>query len=84
MPERFVRRKIEDEEIWLDFQEGQFYGVNPTATAILELWRAGVREPGAITARLVEAFEVSPGDARAAVDAYLTEVRPLGLLDDPS
>jgi len=84
MPERFVRRKIEDEEIWLDFQAGQFYGVNPTASAILAAWREGVREPGALADRLATAFEVSREDALAAVQTFLDEARPLGLLDDPA
>ena len=82
MPERFVRRKIEDEEIWLDLQAGQFYGLNESAAALLVAWRAGVREPAALGDRLVAAFEVSREDALVAVDAFLADARARGLLDD--
>ena len=82
MPERFVRRKIEDEEIWLDFQAGQFYGLNETATAILAAWRDGAREPKAIAERLERVFEVSAEDALRAVTEFLPEAKELGLLED--
>ena len=81
MPERFVRRKIEDEEIWLDFEAGEFYGVNPTATAILAAWREGVREPADLAKRLSASFEVTPEEALAAVLSFLPEARTLGLLE---
>ena len=81
MPERFVRRKVEDEEIWLDLQAGQFYGVNETAAVLLAAWREGVREHGALADRLVTAFEVSREQALAAVLAFLPEARAGGLLE---
>ena len=80
MPERFVRRQIEDEEVWLDLEAGEFYGVNATAAAILAAWREGVHEPSVLAARLAAAFEVSPEDAVAAVEAFLPEARASGLL----
>ncbi len=82
MRERFFRRKIEDEEFWLDLQAGKFYGVNAPATAILEAWREGVRAPEAIAERLVGAFEVSREEALSAVNAFLAQARERSLLED--
>jgi hypothetical protein len=82
MPEksRFLRRKVEDEEFWLDLEAGRFYGVNETAAMILELWSKGVRAPTELADRLAEQFDVAPKDARAAVDEFLPEARSRGLL----
>ena len=77
---RFVRRKVEDEEFWLDLEAGRFYGLNETASEILELWSKGVREPADIAARICERFDVSAPDALAAVERFLAEARSRGLL----
>jgi PqqD family protein of HPr-rel-A system len=82
MPQRFLRRTIEDEEFWLDLEQGRFYGLNETGAAILEAWRAGARDPAAITARLAERFAVDAAAARPEVAAFLEEARRRGLLDD--
>jgi hypothetical protein len=79
--ERFVRRLVEDEEVWLDLEAGEFYGVNPAAAAILAAWREGVREPAAIAERLAGSFEVSRDEALAAVNAFLPAARERGFLD---
>jgi hypothetical protein len=82
MGDRFARRRIDDEEIWLDLQEGQFFGINGSGTAILAAWREGVREPAAIAERLVASFEVGRDEALAAVTAFLEEARARGLLEE--
>ena len=82
MRERFFRRKIDDEEIWLDVEGGRFYGMNETASAILEAWRAGVRDPGEIADRLAKDFEVSVDEARQAVETFLAEARTRGFAAD--
>ena len=77
---RFVRRKVEDEEFWLDLEAGRFYGLNEPAAAILEMWGRGVRAPAAIADELCRRFEVSARDALAAVEGFLPEARARGLL----
>ena len=81
MGERFARRKVEDEEIWLDLKEGQFYGINEAGSAILAAWREGVREPAAIAERLVQSFEVECDAALTAVTAFLEKACERGLLE---
>ncbi len=73
MPDRFVRRKLEDEEIWLDLAEGRYYSLNESGAAILDAWSQGLRDPQAIAARLVERFDVSIAEAVRAVEAFLVD-----------
>ena len=80
--DRFLRRKVEDEEFWLDLEAGRFYGLNETGSAILELWSKGVRTPGDLAAGLTEQFEVSAPDALAAIEKFLPEARASGLLTE--
>jgi hypothetical protein len=77
---RFLRRKVEDEEFWLDLEAGRFYGLNETASAILDLWSRGTRTPAGLAKGLSERFEVSEQDALAAVEEFLPEARARGLL----
>jgi hypothetical protein len=79
---RFLRRKVEDEEFWLDLEAGRFYGLNETASAILDLWSKGTRLPADLAARLTEQFEVSAADALAAVEEFLPEAHARGLLTE--
>ena len=80
MADRFLRRRLDDEEIVVDLEKGEFYGLNATAARILELWREGVKEPTAIAARLVEEFDVESDEAIAAVKGLLAEARAAGWL----
>jgi len=82
MADRFLHRRLDDEEIVVDLEKGEFYGLNPTATRILELWRGGVREPVQIALRLVEEFEVGIEEAEVAVRGLLEEARAVGWLGD--
>ena len=75
MSERFLRRKLDDEEIWVDLEKGEFYGLNETASRILELVREGEEDSAAIARRLTEEFEVSLSDAQSAVDSFLVLAR---------
>ena len=81
MPDRFARRQLDDQEIWLDFQGGRFYGLNATATVILDAWQQGVRAPDALADRLIERFQVSRADACLAVESFLRETAKHGLTD---
>ena len=81
MPDRFARRQLDDQEIWLDFRAGRFYGLNATAAALLDAWQQGGRSPEALADRLVERFEVSHPDALLAVAAFLREATQHGLTD---
>lgn len=81
MNDRFVRRKIEDEEFLLDLEAGRFYGINDSAAAILAAWKEGVREPDALADRLVAAFEVPRAEALAAVEKFLPVAKERGLLE---
>jgi hypothetical protein len=81
MSPKFMRRKIEGEEIWLDLEGGQFYGVNEAGSTLLDAWAAGERTPEGLTRRLLEAYEVAPEEARRAVDAFLVDARARGFLD---
>ena len=49
---RFVRRKVEDEEFRLDLEAGRFYGLNETASEIVDLWTKGVRAPADINPQM--------------------------------
>ena len=82
MAKRFLRRTVDGEEIVVDLEAGTFYSLNATAVRILDLWQAGVREPDAIAARLVEAFEVEPEVARMETERILAEARAFELLDE--
>ena len=82
MPERFARRKLDDVEIWLDFEGGRFYGLNESAATIFDAWQRGVRDPGAIADLLVERFEVTREVALEAVDTVLRETKARGLRGD--
>ena len=84
MGERFLRRRLEDEELVVDLEGGQFFGLNETASRILELWREGVRGPTAIADVLVSEFEVDRDTARAAVEALLAQAERMGWLGDTS
>jgi hypothetical protein len=81
MGERFLRRTIDDEEIWVDLEQGEFFGLNETAARILALVREGVTSPAAISARLVDEFDVELDQAREAVETLLAEARKRGLTD---
>jgi hypothetical protein len=80
--ERFLRRRIEDEDYWLDLEAGEFYAVNDAGVAILEAWKEGVRQPSALAERLAGAFEVTREEALAAVEAFLPEARSRGMLGE--
>ncbi len=82
MPERFLRRTLDDEEIVVDLEKGEFYGLNRTAARILELWRDGVREPAAIAEALAAEFEIDVVEAQAAAKRLLDEATDHGLLED--
>lgn len=82
MTKRFLRRRVEDEEIWVDLQRGEFLGLNVTAARILELVRAGLTDPAAIAARLVTEFEVSLEDAQEGVAMILEQAERLGLTEE--
>ena len=84
MPERFLRRTLDDEEIVVDLEKGEFYGLNRTAARILELWRDGVREPMAIAETLAAEFEIDVAEAQAAAKRLLDEAKDHGLLEDES
>jgi PqqD family protein of HPr-rel-A system len=79
---RFLRRTIDGEEIVVDLEQGDFYGLNETATRIVALWAEGVRDPGAIAERLAAEFDVEPATARAEVGRLLREARERGFLED--
>lgn len=81
MSERYLRRRVDDEEIWVDLERGEFLGLNVTAARILELRRAGVSEPDAIAEHLVEEFDVSLMEAQGAVATLLEDARRRGLTE---
>ena len=81
MSERFLRRRVEDEELWVDLEQGEFFGANVTAARILELVREGVEEVAAIASRLVEEFDVSLEEAQESVALLLGEARRRGLTE---
>lgn len=81
MPDRFARRQLDDQEIWLDFQGGRFYGLNATAAVLLDAWQQGERTPEALADRLIARFEVSRPDALLAVQGFLRDAAQHGLTD---
>ena len=82
MAERFARRKLEDTEIWLDFEGGRFYGFNESASVVFDAWQRGIRDRDAIADLLLAQFEVSREEALAAVDTVLRETQERGLRRD--
>lgn len=81
MSNRFMRRRVEGEEFWLDLEGGRFYGVNETGAAILDAWQSGARTHDAIAARLATTFQVTLEAAREAVGSFLKDARSKGLLE---
>lgn len=80
-PRRFLHQRIDDEEVWVDLEAGRFFGLNETGTAILEAWRDGARDAGAITDRLVASYDAPRETIHAEVEAFLGAARERGLLD---
>lgn len=80
LSERFISRKIGDEEVWVDLAEGQFFTINPTGVRVVELWREGLREPAEIARHLAQDFEVGEAQAVREVEAFLAEARDRGFL----
>ncbi len=80
-PQRFLRQRIDEEEVWVDLEAGRFFGLNETGTAILEAWRAGLQDAPAIAERLEADFDAPRETILAEVTAFLAEARERGLLD---
>ena len=68
-------RTVDDEEIWVDLEKGEFFGLNESAARILELVREGITEPKKIAEKLVAEFDVTPDEAESAVTTLLEEAR---------
>ena len=84
MTERFLRRALEDEEIWVDIEGGDFYTLNATAARILALMRDGVTDGVAIAARLTAEYHVPPDEAAAAVGSLVKEAESYGMVSHGS
>lgn len=80
-PQRFLRQRIDEEEVWVDLEGGRFFGLNETGTAILEAWRVGVRDTSALADRLKAEFDAPRETILAEVTAFLAEARERGLLE---
>lgn len=75
-------RELDGEALVYDPRTADTHLLNPTARMI---WHAcdGRSDETAITAKVVEAFLIDEGDARAHVAAALATLRERGLLESP-
>ncbi|MEP7344858.1 MAG: PqqD family protein [Gemmatimonadaceae bacterium] len=72
---------LDDEAVVLDLASKRYFQLNTTGAAI---WQgiADGESTEALVARLVDSFDVAPGDAVAAVTAFVAELRARGLVGD--
>lgn len=75
-----MSRKVDGEEVLLDLKSQAYFGLNATGTLIWEAIQAG-KGAERIARELSESFEVSPGQARSDVAAFLGELKGLGWLE---
>lgn len=72
-------RTVVDEEVLLDPNSGNYFGMNDVGTAIWTQLQTG-KSVDQIVAQLVTEFEVTPDLARADVTNYMQSLQQLGFL----
>jgi methyltransferase-like protein len=88
--ENFVFRRIEDESILVPIKDnvgdmGSIYNLNQMGAFIWELLD-GQRKLGAVKEKILEEYEVSPGEAEEDLSEFLTdliEIEAVRLVDCP-
>lgn len=73
-------RMLDGSAVLLDSHSGKTYAINATAAEVWELCD-GRRMPDEIAAVLLERYEAAPGEVAGAVEALLTQLRHLGVLE---
>jgi hypothetical protein len=69
----------EGDSVLLDVARKRYHRLNPTAVTIWKGLEQGADDP-ALVARMTQEFDVSEGDAQAALAGFLAELEALGLL----
>ena len=78
-PERFVETAIDDEVVVMRLDSGEFFSLSGTARAIWGLID-GQRDRAAILDALAQAYDAPDEGFAAEVDAFLAELRAVGLI----
>ena len=74
-------REVDGEVVALDLTSSSYLAVNPSGAVLWPALDAGTTRE-MLVSRLVEAFEIPQGQASRDVDAFLSELRRLGLLEN--
>ena len=80
-PDHFTEAEIDDEVVVMRLDNGDFYSLSATSAAI---WRLmdGTRDRNALVAALIGQFDGDEARIASDVDAFLAEIRGMGLLAD--
>jgi hypothetical protein len=74
-----VGAELDGESVLLDVETGTYFGLDPVATDIWRLLR-DAQSVDEICARLLDGYEVDPGELRADVVAFLALLEAKGLI----
>jgi len=73
-------RVVDGEALIVDLQTGDYFSLNPVATAIWERLQTGQEAP-AIAAAIAEDYAMDPAVVAADVAALIAQLRDAGLLE---
>jgi hypothetical protein len=79
--DRFTEAAVDDEIVVMRLDNGDFFSLSATSA---EIWRLidGTNDRNALIALLSQRFEDHEGKIAGDVDAFLAEIRGMGLLAD--
>lgn len=80
-PDRFTEAAIDDEIVVMRLDNGEFFSFSETSAAI---WRLvdGTKDRDALIAALAGEFDADEHMIASDVDAFLAEIKEMGLLAD--
>ena len=77
--EATVSARIEEELVMVDIEKGSYFALNPVATRIWGLLETPFSVEN-LCERLIAEYEVDPEQCRIEVEAHLSEMQQLGLI----
>ena len=78
-PTAFAETRIDDEIVVMNLSSGDFFSLRESGAAIWDLID-GTRDRAAVLAALARDFDAADADLAADLDAFLAELRGIGLL----
>lgn len=80
LSERFTEASLDDETVIMRVDTGEFYSLSNSATVIWGMID-GTRDRDALLASLAKELRVAESEVEADLDAFLSELQDLGLVD---